>query len=238
MAFDGCSIRIVEQRLQHREIVLEFVDGARGILWCGPGEAGAALERRLFPQFAVVRYLSGDRAHHVERIKRRHARPRFADIQSWIRNIQTLRRGADRNLQQQALRGAALIECDERGIEPLPRFVQKQRIFVRTLRHHALGESGDENDAERTAAGLVRRAHEHAAVPPRRRFPVERRESIVQQVAHAFEAIRDPRRPSGADLQASSVRDPVSAALAARAHRAGRAIHPTWSCRASRPGDR
>ena len=42
------------------------------------------------------------------------------------------------------------------------RFVEQQRILARPLRHHALGEARHEDDAERSAARLMRRADEHA----------------------------------------------------------------------------
>src|SRR5262249_3574302 len=79
---------------------------------------------------------------------------------------------------------------DERTIERAAPIVEQQRILVRPLGNDALSEAGDEHDAERAAARLMRRADEHASVPARGRLPVERDEPIVQDVARFLERHR------------------------------------------------
>src|SRR5439155_25581849 len=115
------------------------------------------------------------------------ARGRFAEVEPRIREIHALARRADRDRQEETLGAAALLLIDEPAVERAPLVVEQQRILPRPLRDDALGEAGDKDDAERAAARLVRRADEHAAVPARRRLPVECDEAVVQPVARLVE---------------------------------------------------
>ena len=91
-----------------------------------------------------------------------------------------------RHLQQQTFGARPIVLAQQTGgirAELVAPFVEQQRILARPLRHHALCEPGHEDDTEDAAARLLRRADEHAAVAPRRRLPLERRQPIVQHVA-------------------------------------------------------
>ena len=98
--FHGRGIARVEQWLQRGEVVFEIVDRSIGILRRGPRKARAAFVGRFGCQHAMVRHAAGDRAHDVERVERGHARPRLADVEPRIREIQPLARRTDRDIQQ------------------------------------------------------------------------------------------------------------------------------------------
>ncbi len=138
----------------------------------------------------MVGHAAGDRSHHVEGIERRHARPRFTDVQPRIRQIQALARRPDGNLQQQSLGAAPLVLPDERPIDRTASLVQQQRILAWPLRDDALCQARHEHDAKRSSARLVRRAHEQASVAARRWFPVERDEAILENVPRFLESNR------------------------------------------------
>ena len=68
--------------------------------------------------------------------------------------------------------------------------VEQHRILARLLRKHALGQAGDEDDAERAAAGLVRTADEHGAVARSRRLRLQREQPIGQHISRLVERHR------------------------------------------------
>ena len=190
----GVAVARLEQRLQHREVVLEVVVRAIGILRRGPREARAAFVGRLGREHAVIGDAAGDRAHHVERVEGRHARARLRDVEPRVGQVEPLGCGADRDLEQQALGAPAPLLIGERRIDRRPPIVEQQRILAGPLRDDALGEARHEDDAKRAAARLMRRPDEDASVAARRRLPVERDEPIVQHVARFLERHRPDRR--------------------------------------------
>ncbi len=184
----------LEQRLERREIVFEIVDRAIRIFRRRPREACAGFSRSVARKLTMIRNLAGDGAHDVERIERRHARARFGDVEPGIREIEAVFRRANRQLQQQPLGVLAILLTDKVAAQRVPPVVEQQRILMRTLRHHALGETRNEDDFERAATRLVRRADEDAAVAPCRRLPVEHHQPLAQHVAHFLET-------DGADIR-------------------------------------
>ncbi len=228
----------IEQRLQDGQIVLEIVDGAVGILRRRPGEVRARFVGRIRGEDAMIGHAAGDRAHHVERVKRRHTRARFRHVHARIREIQSLRRRANRDLQQQPLGAAAIVLQQEIGVDIATAIVEQQRIFARTLRDDTLGETGHEHDAERSSASLMRRAHEHASVSARGRIPVERDETIVQNVARLFERHRShvAHGPQIGKRPQHTVR--ARQRLAREAPRSAQSTRPRWRAPANRPACR
>jgi hypothetical protein len=78
-AFHAVGIR-GEERGQVRQVVLEVVDRGRGIVRRGPRQRGAAGLERALDDPLRGRNASFDRADHVEDVERRHARPRFVQL--------------------------------------------------------------------------------------------------------------------------------------------------------------
>jgi hypothetical protein len=91
----------------------------------------------------VVRDAPGDRPHDVERVERRHARPRFGDS---IRGYESQSRSvaaptASRSSSRSAC--AAILLHGQPGAERLAHLlVEHHRVFVRLLRKHPLGQPG------------------------------------------------------------------------------------------------
>ena len=82
---------------------------------------------------------------------------------------------------------AELLEKDARASAAV---IEQERILARPLRHDALGETRDKDDAEAATTGLVRGADKQPPVPARRRLPVERHKAIVQHVARLLDRDR------------------------------------------------
>ena len=99
-----------------------------------------------------------------------------------MREIHSLDRRPDGNLQQEALGASPLFLTGERGLDLTAPLVEQQRIFPRPLRHDALSQPRHEHDAEGAAASLMRRADEQASVAAHRRIPVERHEPVMEYV--------------------------------------------------------
>ena len=110
LPLDGRAVPRVEQRLEHGEVVLEIVDGPRGIARGRPGQAGVGLLGRVRGQRAVIRHAARDRAHDVERIERRHARAHVTHLRAKprIRQVQPFGRRTDRQPQQQTFGHGAI----------------------------------------------------------------------------------------------------------------------------------
>ena len=144
---------------EHRQVVLRVVDRAPGSSGAGqpshaPVASAVSRSKRL-----VNRHRAVERAHHLERVERRHARPALADVEARIRQPAALARGADGEAQASALGGDAIV-LDGRARAPSARRrgVEQHRILAASLREDALGEAGDEDDVEGEAAQRVGRA--------------------------------------------------------------------------------
>ncbi len=171
--------------------MFEVVDGAIGIGRRRPRQARAGFLRRVGRQHAVVRDRPGDRPHDVERIEGRDPRARFRHVEARVREVQALRRGANRNLEEKAFGRRAIVLAREPGVrKPVARRVEEQRILARPLRNDPLGEAGHEDHPERSAPRLERRPHEQPSVAAKRRLPVERDETIVQDIARFLDRHR------------------------------------------------
>src|ERR1700722_19834591 len=138
----------------------------------------------------MIGYAAGDRPDHVERVEGWHARAGFRDVEARERQVQLLARGADGDLQQEALGAAAFLLADQVRIERAAALVEEQRIFTRPLRHDAFGQAGHENDAKAAAPRLVWCADKEPAVPSGRRIPVERDQTVVEDVLRLLERHR------------------------------------------------
>ena len=170
--------------------MFEVVDCPIGIARCRPRQARAAFVGGLRRQYTMIRHTTGDGTDDVERVERRNPRPRFGDVEAWIRQIQPLARRACGDFQQQTLGRPPLILANQARVERAAPLVEQQGIFVETLRHQALGEAWHEHHTKRAAPRLMRRAHEEATVSLRRRVPFERRQAIVKDIARLFERDR------------------------------------------------
>src|SRR5205823_7826709 len=94
---------------------------------------------------------------------------------------------ADGDFQQQALSGTSIVLDHQIGSGFTAAIIEQQRILARALRHDALGQTWNEDDAEGAATRLMRSADEDAAISPGRRIPVKRGEPIVEYVTRLFE---------------------------------------------------
>ena len=188
-----------------------------GSVGAGHARLAPAFVGRLGRQHAMVGHASGDRAHDVERVERRHARARFGDVEARIREIQALASPRRSRSSAAAARRLPRSSCPTSAASSVAApLVEQQRILARPLRHDALGEARHEDDAERAAARLMRRADEQPAVAARRRLPVERDQPIVQDVARFFERRPARRPPSAAARRASAARAPGRRSARAR----------------------
>src|SRR6185503_4134667 len=84
VAFDRFHLLLVEKAAKDREVVLLIVDGIFRTRWRRPREHGVAGLSRPLLEPLVIRNRAGDGAHHVERVKRRHTRARFTQLDSGI----------------------------------------------------------------------------------------------------------------------------------------------------------
>ena len=173
VAADGFRVRAVQERVQRREVVLEIVDGPIRIGGSWPRQIRAGFLGGLGRERAVVWHAARHRAHDVESVERRHARAGFGHVEPRVGQIEPLACGTDRDLQQQALGASTLVLTDQDGIQRGAAIIEQERILARPLRHDALGEAGDEDDAEAAAAGLVRGADKQSPVPARGRLPIQ-----------------------------------------------------------------
>ena len=219
MALHRRRIARVEQRLQHRQIVLEIVDGAVGILRRRPGEARAGFLGRLRGEHAMIGHAAGDRAHHVERVERRHARARFGDVHARIREIQPLGRGADRDLQQQPLGAAAIVlarpgrrraRAGDRRAAADPRAAAAARRARPGRARRRRGTSGRAPDAACRRTG----GRSGAPADPSRASPDDRAARRAPP-----RATPDRRPPSAADRPASAARERAATSACARQRR-------------------
>ena len=85
----------------------------------------------------------------------------------------------------------------------------------------------DEDNPERAAAGVIRRADEDAAEAPRRRIRIERQQAVAQDASRFVELDRTDIAPSAAGRQGPAGRTPASAGREAQDARSDRAIRPT-----------
>ena len=139
-----------------------------------PPSAAAARLQNL-----VVGNAAGDRAHDVQHIERRHARPSPTDIEPWIREPETLGGSADGEAQQETLRFRAILLQDESGIERLAHLaIEQHRIFARLLRKQPLGQTGNEDHAKRTAARLMWAPDEDLSISADGRMFVESAQAV------------------------------------------------------------
>ena len=230
VAADRCARLDLQQLAKHGEVVLEIVDRVGG---AAPAPARRAQRRpsaaaRLL-QLLRLRDAAGDRAHDVERVEARDARPRFADLEPRIRQPQPLGRRADREAQQQAL-GPRAVLLHRRG----PR-----RSGARISRSSSIGSScgrcgnirsaspATNDDAEGAAARLLRPADEHAAVAALRRIDLEHLQPIRDDVARFVERDRTDLGHRPQLLRARAARAPAAAAPSARSPRTDPATRPT-----------
>ena len=185
-----------------------------------PSTARVALQR------LVIGNAAGDRAHDVEHVERRHARPRPADVEPRIRQPQPLGRRADGQPQQQAL-GLGAVLLERAGRRPSGSRISSSssigssRGFCGNMRS---ASAGHEHDAEGAAARLLRTADEHAR---RSGSPADARRACaaVPRGRRAPPRARPDRsRPSAAARRARAARAPAVAARAAP-DRAKRASH-------------
>ena len=90
---------------------------------CGAGQARLApASPPLGGQHAMIGHAAGDRAHHVERVERRHARPGLGDVHPRIRQVQPL--GRRRRSPSSA---AAARRCRDRPGRPAPDRASRRR---------------------------------------------------------------------------------------------------------------
>ncbi len=198
MPANRSAIGHVDQLSKRRQVVLDFIDRVAGESRRRPVELGAAGSGGLALEILVMRNLAEDRAHDVENIERRHARPRAGNVEARVGQPQAVCRGADGKTQKEALDLAAIVLNREAGgsrvkagVERLPHLlVEQQRILPQLLRKHALGEAGDEHDLERAAARLVRAANEHTAVAIGWGLLLERAKAFGEHISRLFEAHR------------------------------------------------
>ena len=139
----------------------------------------------------MVGNAAGDRAHDVQHIERRHARPSPTDIEPWIREPETLGGSADGEAQQETLRLRTILLQDESGIERLAHLaIEQHGIFARLLRKQPLGQTGNEDDAKRTTARLMWAPDEDLSISAGGRMFVESAQAYAQHVAHFLERDR------------------------------------------------
>ena len=224
----------IEQRLEHRQVVLQIVDRAGRILRCRPRQARPALRGGIRRQQPMVRHAAGDRSHHVERIERRDPRAGFADVEPRVRQVESLAGGADRDLEQQAL-GGALRSSWPASSGSMARRRSSSRSGSSRGRWGTTRSARPGTKTMRTlaAAGLMRRADKEPAVAPGGRLPIECHQPIVKHVARFFERHRSDtlhRTEIGQRLQ-DARRFVERRGLPAP--RTARAIRPRWSRRAS-----
>ena len=169
----------------------------------GRGGAGQASEAWPFSNARslsdlVARNPAGGGAHHVEHVERRHARPGFGQLHPWIRQIEALAGGADRQPQLQPLVvGAGVGDRQRRGQLGAAR-VEEQRVLAQPLREDPLGQSRHEHHAEAAAADGLRRADEDAAVPAPWRLMGGAEQARGEHFADLAQGHRARRWPSGA----------------------------------------
>ena len=180
------------QPAEHSEVVLEVVYRIRRICRRRPCEARPGFLRRRELERLMIWNPPGDRAHDLERVKRRHARSGFGRFDAWEGRIQPVCRSADRETQEKPLDLRAIAHlCQGYGgqalqrevfVEVLPQIVEQQRILTQLLRKHPLCQAGREHDLEHAAPGLMRAADEDASVSIRRRLHFERQQSSREDI--------------------------------------------------------
>ncbi len=207
----------------------------------GAGHASQApvALRRVALELLVVRDHPGERAHDVERVERRHARPRLrrrrcADTRASSAPSPRRRRGGAAGARRRRDR----LPSPSMGSSARRSRVEQQRILAAALRKHALREAGDEHDAERAAAQRVRRGDEDAAEARLRRLAIELSTGAAAARDAPRRASAGRPRPSAADPPAVRARAPDGAARAARARPGARANRPRAPARAAPPGRR
>ena len=94
------AVALVEELAQHGEVVLQVVDRLLRARGRRPRERRVPRLARAFLEPFVVGNAAGGRTHHVERVKGRNTRARFAQLDSRIRHVQPLRGCADGKLQR------------------------------------------------------------------------------------------------------------------------------------------
>ena len=171
-------VRLVHQRAERREIVLDVVDRLAAIGRRRPRQGRLRRPRGGLLQLVGARHAAGHRAPDLQRVQRRHARPPFAHFNRREGDVQPPCGGADGQPQLQLLQIGPLVLGGQARLQPRSRLVQQQRILARLLRKHALGERRNEDDLERAAAQLRRAGDEDAAVTACGRVRFERRETI------------------------------------------------------------
>ena len=164
-----------------------------------------------------------DRAHDVERIERRHARPHLAQLASdaRIRQIQPLGGGADRESQQQTFRAGAIGLRHKRRVDVASHSIRQQRIFPHPFRKHALRQSRTKTTRkDRRGACGVRRRSGHARSDAGSQSSVSRR---YRSTSRASSSGTGQWRPSAG---APRPRAPPRDSTAAPSRRKRLAIHP------------
>ena len=135
--------------------MLEVVYRILGAERRGPREAGAGLFGRLALQRVVIGDAARERAHHFERVERRHALPGFRGLDARKRDVQPFRCGANREPEEQALEIGAIFPQRQARIHLPAQIVEQQRIFTQLLREQPLRQARHKDDAEGAAVALV-----------------------------------------------------------------------------------
>ena len=189
-----------EERAQARQIVLDLVDGARGIAGRRPRQPRLSDLGRVALEGLRVGDAAGQRAPDLHRVERRHARPRLGQLDPRVGEVHAPGRRADGQAEEQPLVLRAIALRREPAAQLAPERVEQDRVLPRLLGEDALGEAGDEHHVERAPPRLLERAHEHPPVAHRRRPLGDRRQLVGEHVAHLVERHR-PDRAERAQLR-------------------------------------
>ena len=191
MSLDPAGLLFVEQLAQHRQVVLLVVDGISGPRRRRPGQHGVTRLARMPLELFEVRDAARRGAHDVERIEGRHTRARFTQLDSRIRHIQTLGRGARRRSAAAAARrtadGSASAATASTAARRSSSMSASSRGFCGNIRSASPGTNTTRNAA---ATRLMRRTDEHAAVAARGWIRVEQQQTLGKDAARFIEIDR------------------------------------------------
>ena len=187
-----------EQLSEHRQVVLGVVDGMVRLQRRGPGQSRLHPPERPPLHRAKVGNAAGARPLHIQRVEGRHARAGLADLQSRIREMDALGRGADGQAQQQLLPGVEVVPVGQaeprrsgpRGVDCDPEVVEQQGILAPLVGKDPFRKAGNEHHRKAAAPHLLRAPDEDASETPRRGIGPQLRQTLVEHVAHVAERRR------------------------------------------------
>ena len=96
-------LRLLEDVLEEREIVLRLVDRVFALRRCRPADARLGRARRLLGEVLEVSELTLGDAEHLEAVERRRARTGLLDVEARVGEDDASLRGADREPERETL---------------------------------------------------------------------------------------------------------------------------------------